>query len=188
MHSDVWLIKITEDSSVSANKTFLYLFPRCLMMMFMFVLLFLLLLLALYLLLVSLLYFYVLLDVQPHRRANGVAYARIHGSRLPTAVAAAAQRWRSHRKLWTAKRVRRRRASSRTAMLALMRKIGCQMGIYIYLYLNLWLARHMLLPHMTINTLTHSLTHSLIHSFYSYNTLVRLNAHSQQKFGALGIG
>lgn len=66
---------------------------------------------------------------QLHLRVSDVAYARIHGLRLPTA-AAAIQRCRSHQKLWTVKRVQRRRASSPTAMLASMRKLGCQMGIY----------------------------------------------------------
>lgn len=38
MYSVIWLIKITEDSSVSANKTFLYLVPeeRCLMLLFVY--------------------------------------------------------------------------------------------------------------------------------------------------------
>lgn len=76
-----------------------------------------------------------LLDVQPHHRVNDVAYARIHGFRLPMAVAAAAQQCQPpHRNFWIAKRVQRRRASSPTAMLASTRKIGCQMGIYTEIY------------------------------------------------------
>lgn len=73
-------------------------------------------------------------DVQPHRRVSDVAYARIHGSRLPpTALAAATtqQRWQPHRKLWIAKRVRRRQASSRASK----RRIGRQMGIYLWVCL-----------------------------------------------------
>lgn len=72
--------------------------------------------------------FFTLAMAQPHLRVSDVEYVRIHGLRLATAPAI--QRCRPHQKLWTAKRVRRRRALSLTAMLAPMRKLGCQMGIY----------------------------------------------------------